>query len=58
MKEGENLVAVANEYAKVEARKLKEESAIASRLLSEVREELLKQKAFIENVTPQNPGVR
>ena len=41
MKEGENLVAVAIKSPEVEARKLKEELAIASYLLSEAREELL-----------------
>ena len=41
MKESENLVAAATEFVKVEARKLKEELATTSCLLSEAREELL-----------------
>ena len=48
VKEDENLIAVATQFAKVESRKLKEELVVASRLLSEAREELLEQKVLVE----------
>ena len=48
MKEGENLGATATEFSGVEARKLKEELATASHLLSKAREELLEHKVLAE----------